>query len=117
MRIRFVKRTMYLNYKYPDTGIVSIIRPVREIFCTYRVCAKNPFKAHANASSCFIGKYFELSLHLHLNFVYASSEGSGESALHMRRLPEPSLLKNAIGTNSQVLTQLQLLNRTDKHLP
>ena len=26
-----------------------------------------------------IGLYFDLSLHLHLNFVYASNEGSGVS--------------------------------------
>ena len=74
---------MYLNYKHPDTDIVSIIRPVHEIFCAYRMCAITSLNAHANASSCSTGMYFDL----HLNFAHASSEGSGESAhTHMRRL-------------------------------
>ena len=78
---------MYLNYRYPDTDIVSIIRPVHEIFVRIAFAQKKklPFKAHANAYSCSTGIYFELGLHLHLNFEYASSEGSGESA-HMCRL-------------------------------
>ena len=40
---------------------------------------------HADVSSEARGRIFGLSLHLHLHFVYASSEGPGESA-HMRRL-------------------------------
>ena len=41
--------------------------------------------AHANASSRARGRNFSPSLHLQLYFVYASSEGSGESA-HMHKL-------------------------------
>ena len=49
---------------------------------TYRICANA-----SNKRPCCTdrGLKFIVSLHSHPHFVYASSEGSGESA-HMRRL-------------------------------
>ena len=49
-------------------------------------CAQVPLiNAHPDVFKEARGLYFGLSLHLHPYFMYASSEGSGESA-HMRRL-------------------------------
>ena len=52
-----------------------------------------PKSPHAVISSRANGLNFGLSLHL--NFVYASSEGCGEPA-YLCRSPEPSLLDNAV---------------------
>ena len=41
---------------------------------------KPPLNAHADLHTVARGLNFGLTLHLHQNFVYASSEGSGESA-------------------------------------
>ena len=68
---------MYYNYYYLNQ------------FMRFLVCIayeqKPPFSAHAFVSSKARDLNFGLSLHLNQNFVYASSNGSGES-VHMRRL-------------------------------
>ena len=52
---------------------------------SYAYEQKPPMNEHASVSSGVIGLNFDVSLHLHLIFVYASSEFSGES-VHFRRL-------------------------------
>ena len=47
----------------------------------FNTCAQKPhLNAHADITSGARDLNFDLSLHLHPYFVYASSKGSGESA-------------------------------------
>ena len=52
---------------------------------------------------------FVLSLHLQLNFLYASSKGSGKSE-HSADLPGPSLLDGALWTGYMDLTLIKKNN-------
>ena len=59
--------------------------PIHEISVLIVYAQKPHLNAHAEVSSGARGLNFVLSLHLHPYFVYASGEGSDETA-HMRRL-------------------------------
>ena len=65
-----------------------------------------PIYAYAYASSGTRGLNVCLNLHLHPDFVYWSSEGSGESV----HSPEPSLLDNALYTKMCFPTYHSLLD-------
>ena len=54
-------------------------------FDTDRICEKKPSNAYTDVSIGGSTLNFGSSLHLHPSFMYANSEGSGESA-HMRGL-------------------------------
>ena len=59
--------------------------PAHAILVLIAYSQKSAINAHADVSNGAIGLYLGLRLHLHLFFVYAISEGSGESG-HMCRL-------------------------------
>ena len=56
----------------------------------YRICTEAPNKHPDDVASGAKDLNFSLSLHLHLYFGNASSEGSGESA-HLNRLARSSV--------------------------
>ena len=59
--------------------------PAHEILVLIAYAQMYLINAHSDVSSKVRGLSFVLSHHLHRYFVYASSEGSGES-VHMHRL-------------------------------
>ena len=60
--------------------------PVHEILVRISYMQKPPLKAHADISSRAKSLNLSRSLHLHPNFVYVSSEGSGKSAFSQTHL-------------------------------
>ena len=64
---------------------IGLLQRFYEILVIIPCAQKPPINVHTSPSSESIGLTFDLSHHRHPNFVYASSEGSGES-VNLRRL-------------------------------
>ena len=73
------------------------MEPERDILVLTAHAHQTPLNAHADISTVARGLNFGMSLHLHIYFMHAINEGSGEPVqLHIS--PEPSLFENAIIT-------------------
>ena len=70
---------------YGVSSLKDKIRPAHEIRVLIAHAQRPSSNANADVSSLARVLNFSLSIHLYSYFVYASSEGSGESA-HARRL-------------------------------
>ena len=71
-------------------------KPVHKISVLIAYAQKPPLNSHADLYSRDRSLHFGPSLHLHSNFVYASSKGSSQTADAQARLS--LLLTNALST-------------------
>ena len=80
-----IKIYVLLIFEWPFYTSFTVNGSAHEISVLIAYAQTPPINARADVSSETRGLNFGLSLHLQPCFVYASREGSGESA-HMRRL-------------------------------
>ena len=78
-------QSWHTYYYRPPVFNQSIYGPGQEILVLIAYAQKQHLRAHGDVSSLARGRIFDMSLYLLPNFVYARSEGSGETG-RMRRL-------------------------------